>query len=188
LLRLGLGGVVVLRGVGGFEAIGDSRSRRSSRSITFGLVFSVSTEHKRPNFTNKPHFYSTELLLILSRYTLSIMPHKKRFTKGTAKMEALRVSKSDRQQIPPAIRSAATVMSEISGNSLLSIGKSLDLMPNTVHYIVKDAEKKAEDNNRKLLDQRNFEDVSRSDRSCIRTTALSLSQRLIRSENRASRP
>ncbi len=82
------------------------------------------------------------------------MPHKKGFTKGTAKMEALRVSKSDHQQIPSAIRSAATVLSEISGNSLLSIGKSLDLMPNTVHYIVKDAEKKAEDNNRKLLDQR----------------------------------
>jgi len=61
-------------------------------------------------------------------------------------------------------------------------------MPNTVHYIVKDVEKKAEDNNRKLLDQRNFEDVSRSDRSCIRTIALSLSQRLIRSENRASGP
>ena len=145
------------------------------------------TEHKRPNFTNKPHFYSTELLLILPRYTLSMMPHKKRFTKGTAKMEASRVSKSDRQQIPPAIRSAATVLSEISGNSLLSIGKSLDLMPNTVHYIVKDAEKKAEDNIRKLLDQRNCEDVSRSDRSCIRTTALFLSQRLIRSENRASK-
>jgi hypothetical protein len=103
-------------------------------------------------------------------------------------MEALRVSKSGRQQIPSTIRSAATVLSEISGNSLLSIGKSLDLMPNTVHYIVKDAEKKAEDNNRKLLDQRNFEDVSRSDRSCIRTTALSLSQRLIRPENRASGP
>ncbi len=116
------------------------------------------------------------------------MPHKKGFTKGTAKMEALRVSKSGRQQIPSTIRSAATVLSEISGNSLLSIGKSLDLMPNTVHYIVKDAEKKAEDNNRKLLDQRNFEDVSRSDRSCIRTTALSLSQRLIRPENRASGP
>ncbi len=113
------------------------------------------------------------------------MPHKG-FTKGTAKMKALRVSKSDRQQIPSAIRSAATVLSEISGSSLLSIGKSLDLMPNTVHYIVKDAEKKAEDNNRKLLDQRNFEDVLRSDRSCIRTTALSLSQRLIRSENRVS--
>jgi hypothetical protein len=89
---------------------------------TFGLVFSVSTEHKRSNFTNKPHFYSTELLLILPRYTPSIMPHKKRFTKETAKMEASQVSKSDRQQIPPAIRSAATVMSEISGNSLLSIG------------------------------------------------------------------
>jgi hypothetical protein len=29
-----------------------------------------------------------------------------------------------------------------------------------VHYIVKDAKKKAEDNNRKLLDQRNFEDAS----------------------------
>ncbi len=69
-------------------------------------------------------------------------------------MEVLRVSKSDRQQIPSTIRSAATILSEISGNSLLSIGKSLDLMPNTVHYIVKDAEKKAEDNNRKLLDQR----------------------------------
>ncbi len=99
------------------------------------------------------------------------MPHKKGFTKGTAKMEALRVSKSGRQQIPSTIRSAATILSEISGNSLLSIEKSLDLMPNTVHYIVKDAEKKAEDNNRKLLDQR----------------ALSLSQRLIRSENRVSR-
>ncbi len=75
------------------------------------------------------------------------MPHKKGSIKGTVKMEVLRVSKSDRQQIPSAIRSAATVLSEISGNSLLSIGKSLDLMPNTVHYIVKDAEKKAEDNN-----------------------------------------
>ncbi len=93
------------------------------------------------------------------------MSHKKRFTKGTAKTEASRVSKSDRQQIPPTIRSAATVLSEISGNSLLSIGKSLDLKPNTVHRIVKDAKKKAENNNRKLLDQRNFEDVSRSDRS-----------------------
>ncbi len=101
-------------------------------------------------------------------------------------MEALRVSKSDHQQILSAIRSAATILSEISGNSLISIGKSLDFMSNTVHYIVKDAEKKAEDNNRKLLDQRNFEDVSRSDRSCIRTIALSLSQRLIRSENRVS--
>ncbi len=75
------------------------------------------------------------------------MPHKKRHTKGTAKMKASRVSKSDRQQIPSTIRSAATILSEISGNSLLSIGKSLDLMLNTVHYIVKDAEKKAEDNN-----------------------------------------
>ena len=75
------------------------------------------------------------------------MPHKKGSIKGTVKMEVLRVSKSDRQQIPSAISSAATVLSEISGNSLLSIGKSLDLMPNTVHYIVKDAEKKAEDNN-----------------------------------------
>ncbi len=75
------------------------------------------------------------------------MPHKKGSIKGTVKMEVLRVSKSDHQQIPSAIRSAATVLSEISGNSLLSIGKSLDLMPNTVHYIVKDAEKKAEDNN-----------------------------------------
>ncbi len=75
------------------------------------------------------------------------MPHKKGSIKGTVKMEVLRVSKSDRQQIPSVIRSAATVLSEISGNSLLSIGKSLDLMPNTVHYIVKDAEKKAEDNN-----------------------------------------
>jgi len=103
------------------------------------------------------------------------MPHKKRFTKGTAKTEASRVSKSDRQQIHSTIRSAATVLSEISGNSLLSIGKSVVLMPNTVHDIVKDAEKKAEDNNRKLLDQRNFEDVSRSGRSCIRTTALSVS-------------
>ena len=102
-------------------------------------------------------------------------------------MEALRVSKSVSQQIPSAIRSAATVLNEISENSLLSIGKSSDLMPNTVHYIVKDVEKKAEDNNRKLLDQRNFEDISRSDRSCIRTIALSLSQRLIRSENRVSR-
>ncbi len=103
------------------------------------------------------------------------MPHKKGSIKGTVKMKVLRVSKSDRQQIPSAIRSAATILSEISGNSLLSIGKSLDLMPNTVHYIVKDAEKKAEDNDRKLLDQRNFEDVTRSDRSCIRTTALSIS-------------
>ena len=68
------------------------------------------------------------------------------------------------------------------------IGKSLDLKPNTVHYIVKDVKKKAEDNNRKLLDQRSFEDASRSDRSCIRATALSLSQRLIHSENRVSRP
>ena len=93
------------------------------------------------------------------------MPHKKGSIKGTVKMEVLRVSKSDRQQIPSAIRSAATVLSEISGNSLLSIGKSLDLKPNTVHRIVKDAKKKAENNNRKLLDQRNFEDVSRSDRS-----------------------
>jgi len=116
------------------------------------------------------------------------MPHKKRFTKGTAKSEASRVSKSDRQQIPSAIRSAATILSEISRNSLLSIGKSLDLKPNTVHYIVKDVKKKAEDNNRKLLDQRSFEDASRSDRSCIRATALSLSQRLIHSENRVSRP
>jgi len=138
----------------------------------------VSTEHKRPNFVNKTHFYSAELLLILPRYTLSIMPHKKIFTKGTAKMKVSRVSKSDHQQIPPTIRSAATILSDISGNSLSSIGKSLDLMSNTVHYIVKDAEKKAEDKNRKLLDQRNFEDVSRSDRS------LSLSQRLIRTENR----
>ncbi len=73
------------------------------------------------------------------------MPHKKRFTKGTAK------TKSGRQQIPPAIRSAATALSEISGNSEVSIGKSLDLKPNTVHYIIKDAKKKAEDNNRKLL-------------------------------------
>ena len=60
-------------------------------------------------------------------------------------------------------------------------------MSNTVHYIVKDAEKKAEDNNWKLLDQRNFEDVLQSDRSCIQTTALSLSKRLIRSENKVSR-
>ncbi len=144
------------------------------------------TEHKRPIL--KPHFYSTELLLILPHYTLSIMPHKKRFTKGTAKTEASRVSKSDRQQIHSTIRSAATVLSEISGNSLLSIGKSLDLKPNTVHYIVKVAKKKAEDNNRKLLDQRNFEDASRSDRSCIRATALFMSQRLIHPENRASGP
>jgi len=134
---------------------------------------------------NKPHFYSIELLLILPHYKLSIMPHKKRFTKGTAKTEASRVSKSG-QQIHPAIRSAATVLSEISGNSELSIGKSLDLKPNTVHYIVKDAKKKAEDNNRKLLDQRNFEDTSRSDRSCIQATALS--QRLIHPANRASGP
>ncbi len=115
------------------------------------------------------------------------MSHKKSITKGTAKTEASRVSKSDRQQIHPAIRSAATILSEISGNSLLSIGKSLDLKPNTVHYIVKDAKKKAEDNNRKLLDQRNFEDVSRSDRSCIQKTALFLSQRLIHSDNRVSK-
>ena len=115
------------------------------------------------------------------------MSHKKSFTKGTAKTEASRVSKSDRQQIHPTIRSAATILSEISGNSLLSIGKSLDLKPNTVHYIVKNAKKKAEDNNRKLLDERNFEDASRSDRSCIRKTALSLSQRLIHSDNRVSR-
>jgi len=54
------------------------------------------------------------------------MPHKKRSTKGTAKMKALLVSKSSRQQIPSAIRYAATILSEISGNSLLSIGKSLD--------------------------------------------------------------
>ncbi len=113
------------------------------------------------------------------------MSHKKSFTKGTAKTEASRVSKSDRQQIHSAIRSAATILSEISGNSLLSIEKSLDLKPNTVHYI--DAKKKAEDNNRKLLDQRNFEDVSRSDRSCIQKTALFLSQRLIHSDNRASK-
>ncbi len=52
-----------------------------------------------------------------------------------------------------------------------------------MHYI-KDAKKKAEDNNRKLLDQRNFEDASRSDRSCIRATALSLSQRLIHPEKK----
>jgi len=135
---------------------------------TFGLVFSVSTEHKRPNFRPKVNkqttFLFNKLLLILPHYTPSIMPHKKRFTKGTAKTEASRVSKSGRQQIPPAIRSAATALSEISGNSLLSIGKSLDLKPNTVHRIVKDAKKKAEDNNQKLLDQRNFEDASRSDR------------------------
>ncbi len=92
------------------------------------------------------------------------MSHKKRFTKGTAKTKVSRVSKSDRQQIPSTIRSAATILSEISENSLLSIGKSLDLKPNTVHHIVKDAKKKAEDNNRKLLDQRNFEDVLRSNR------------------------
>ncbi len=115
------------------------------------------------------------------------MPHKKRFTNRTAKTEASRVSKSDPQQIHSTIRSAATILSEISGNSLLSIGKSLDLKPNTVHYIVKYAKKKAEDNNRKLLDQCNFKDVSRSDRSCIRETALSLSQRLIHSDNRVSR-
>jgi len=55
------------------------------------------------------------------------MPRKKRFTKGTAKTEASRVSKLGRQQIPSAIRSAATVLSKISGNSLLSIGKSLEV-------------------------------------------------------------
>ena len=63
-----------------------------------------------------------------------------------------RVSKSDHQQIHSTIKSAATILSEISKNSLLSIGKSLDLKSNTVHYIVKDAKKKAEDDNRKLLD------------------------------------
>ncbi len=93
------------------------------------------------------------------------MPHKKRFTKGTAKTKASWVSKSDRQQIPSTIRSAATALSEISRNSELSIGKSLDLKSNTVHYIVKDAKKKTEDNNRKLLDQCNFKDVLQSDRS-----------------------
>ncbi len=146
--------------------VGRSVGRWMIITHTFGLVFSVPTEHKRPNFRPSPESKQTNhLLLILPHYTHSIMPHKKRFTKGTAKTEASRVSKSGRQQIPPAIRSAATTLSEISGNSLLSIGKSLDLNPNTVHYIVKDAKKKAEDNNRKLLDQRNFEDVSRADRS-----------------------
>jgi len=75
------------------------------------------------------------------------MSHKKRFTKRTAKIKVLQVSKSDCQQISSAIRSAATILSEISKNSLLSIEKSLDLKSNTVHYIVKDANKKAENNN-----------------------------------------
>ncbi len=67
-------------------------------------------------------------------------------------MKVSRVSKSDHQQISSTIRSAATILSEILKNSLLSIEKSLDLKSNTVHCIVKDAKKKAEDNNWKLLD------------------------------------
>ncbi len=93
------------------------------------------------------------------------MFNKKRFTKRTAKTEVLQVSKSDHQQISSTIKSAVMILSKISENSLLSIEKSLDLTLNTVHYIVKDAKKKAEDNNWKLVDQRNFEDVLRSDKS-----------------------
>ncbi len=75
------------------------------------------------------------------------MFNKKRFTKRTAKTEVLQVSKSDHQQISSTIKSAVMILSKISENSLLSIEKSLDLTLNTVHYIVKDAKKKAEDNN-----------------------------------------
>ncbi len=75
------------------------------------------------------------------------MPHKKRFTKKTAKTKVSRVSKSDHQQISLIIKSAVTALSEISRNSELSIEKSLNLKLNTMHYIVKDAKKKAEDKN-----------------------------------------
>ena len=85
------------------------------------------------------------------------MPRKRKNTKGQAKTEARRVSKSGRKRTTPAKRMLATYLHEHEGLSVKEVAKKTDIRPFTVHDIAIKAKFRAENLRIPLLNITNFQ-------------------------------
>ncbi len=86
------------------------------------------------------------------------MLRKRKNTKGQAKTEARRVSKSGRKRTIPAKRMLATYLYEHEGLSVREVAKKTDIRPTTVQDITTKAKSRAENLRIPLLDITNFQD------------------------------